>query len=219
MSYGDSHNPYGQPPPQQPGYGQPPQAPQAPQGPGYGYPQQQPYGQPAPAPQPGYAYPQAPQPVYPAYPGGMGGAGMPMSMPGLMVTARVLLFVLSGFQILAGLIVGLTVGAAQDLSNTAGSGEETDFVAGFGFVLAALLIGLGALSIVLGVKLAKGGTGIRVTTIVYASLMVVGGLANIVNGQGGTATFGGVVTLVIAGIIMAAMVNGQASAWFNRPRH
>jgi hypothetical protein len=222
MSFGDSHHPYGQQPPRQPGYGQPPtaQAPQAPPVSGYAHPQQH-YGQPAPPPQPGYAYPQGQHPVYPAYPGGPGGAGMgmPMSMPGLMVTARVLLFVFSGFQILGGLLAGVMAGAVRDFSNSSGSGDETDLIAGFGFLVAALLIGFGALSIFLGVKFAKGGTGVRVTTIVYACLLFIGGLANTVNGQGGTGTFAGVVTLVVAGIIMAAMVNGQASAWFNRPRH
>lgn len=55
MSYPpDPNNPYGQQPPQQPGYGYPQQAP--PPAPGYGYPQQPPapgYG----APQPGYGVP------------------------------------------------------------------------------------------------------------------------------------------------------------------
>ncbi|MFD4835509.1 hypothetical protein GT204_11150 [Streptomyces sp. SID4919] len=214
MSFGDPNNPYGQS-----GYGHPPQPqqPGQPDQPGYGYPQagqpQQPQQQPG---QPGYGYPQAP-PVYPgAYPGGM---AMPMEMPGLMKTSRVLLFVLSGFQILAGLIFGIAVGAAQDVSNGVGAGEETDVLAGLGFVLAALFLALGALSIFLGVKFSKGGSGIRITTIVYASLMILGGLFNTLGGQGGSATFAGIVSLVIAGIILASMVNSQASAWFNRPRY
>ncbi|MGX2996847.1 hypothetical protein JNUCC64_21670 [Streptomyces sp. JNUCC 64] len=225
MSFGDPNNPYGQQPQQpqgQPGYGQPPQPPQG--QPGYGYPQQsgqqpaypqqpaQPaYGQPQPG-QPGYGYPAAP-PVYP------GGAGMPMTMPGLMTTARVLLFILSALQILIGLLVGVAVGAAQDLSNGVGTGDETDGLAGLGYVFAALILALGALSIFLGVKFSKGGSGIRITTIVYAALMILGSLGNIVNGGGGAATFGGVISLVMAGIILAAMVNSQASAWFNRPRY
>lgn len=87
MSFGDPNNPYGPPqgqPGQQPGY--PPQAPQG--QPGYGYPQA-PQGVP---PQQGYGYPQG-QPAYPGFPGGN---VMPIEMPGLMKTARVLLFILAG---------------------------------------------------------------------------------------------------------------------------
>jgi len=212
MSFGDPNNPYGPPQGQQPGY--PPQPPQGqpgypPQGqPGYGYPQG------APPQQPGYGYPQ--QPGYPGYPGGN---HMTIEMPGLMKTARVLLFILAGFQILFGIIAGIAVGAAQDVSNGIGSGDSTDTLAGLGFVLAAFLVGIGALSIFLGVKFKNGGSGIRVTTIVYASLMILGGLVNTVQGGGGSGTFGGIISLAIAGIILAAMVNSAASAWFNRPRY
>ncbi|MFD9190606.1 hypothetical protein ACFWCA_20525 [Streptomyces phaeochromogenes] len=212
MSFGDPNNPYGPPQGQQPGY--PPQPPQGqpgypPQGqPGYGYPQG------TPPQQPGYGYPQ--QPAYPGYPGGN---HMPMEMPGLMKTARVLLFILAGLQILFGIIAGIAVGAVQDVSNGVGSGDDTDTLAGLGFLAAAVLVGLGALSIFLGVKFKNGGSGIRVTTIVYASLMILGGLLNTVQGAGGSGTFGGLISLAIAGIILASMVNSAASAWFNRPRY
>ncbi|MEV2192682.1 hypothetical protein AB0I02_17080 [Streptomyces phaeochromogenes] len=212
MSFGDPNNPYGPPQGQQPGY--PPQPPQGqpgypPQGqPGYGYPQG------APPQQPGYGYPQ--QPGYPGYPGGN---NMAIEMPGLMKTARVLLFILAGLQILFGIIAGIAVGAVQDVSNGVGSGDDTDTLAGLGFLAAAVLVGLGALSIFLGVKFKNGGSGIRVTTIVYASLMILGGLLNTVQGAGGSGTFGGLISLAIAGIILASMVNSAASAWFNRPRY
>ena len=212
MSFGDPNNPYGPPQGQQPGY--PPQPPQGqpgypPQGqPGYGYPQG------APPQQPGYGYPQ--QPAYPGYPGGN---HMPVEMPGLMKTARVLLFVLAGLQILFGIIAGIAVGAVQDVSNGVGSGDDTDTLAGLGFLAAAVLVGLGALSIFLGVKFKNGGSGIRISTIVYASLMILGGLLNTVQGAGGSGTFGGLISLAIAGIILASMVNSAASAWFNRPRY
>ncbi|MCX5439148.1 MULTISPECIES: hypothetical protein [unclassified Streptomyces] len=210
MSFGDPNNPYGPPqgqPGQQPGY--PPQAPQG--QPGYGYPQA-PQGVP---PQQGYGYPQG-QPAYPGFPGGN---VMPIEMPGLMKTARVLLFILAGFQLLFGIIAGIAVGAAQDVSNGVGSGDATDTLAGLGFVIAALMVALGALSIFLGVKFKNGGSGIRITTIVYASLMIIGGLVNTVNGGGGSATFGGLISLAIAGIILGSMVNSAASTWFNRPRY
>ncbi|MFI8908052.1 hypothetical protein ACWEJQ_28825 [Streptomyces albidoflavus] len=202
MSFGDPNNPYGPPQGQPGGYG-------APQGqPGYGYPQQG--GQPG---QPGYGYPQQPgQPAYPAAP------GMKPEMPGLMKTARVLLFIISGFQILFGLIAGVAIGAAKDVAN----GMETDAadaLVGLGYVLVFILLALAVLSIVLGVKFSTGGSGIRITTIVYASLGILGSLGNLVQGGGGSATFGGIIMLAIYGIILAAMVNSQASAWFNRPRY
>ena len=211
MSFGDPNNPYGPPPqaPQgQPGY--PPQPPQGQPQPGYGYPQGA-----APQQPPAYGYPQG-QPAYPGYPGGN---MMPMEMPGLMKTARVFLFILAGFDILFGLIAGVAVGAMQDVSNGVGSGDSTDALAGLGFLMAAILVGLGALSIFLGVKFKNGGSGIRITTIVYAALMILGSIYNIVAGGSGSATFGGLISLAIAGIILASMVNSQASAWFNRPRY
>ncbi|MEU2062279.1 hypothetical protein [Streptomyces sp. NPDC013455] len=201
MSFGDPNNPYGPPQGQQPGY--PPQAPQG--QPGYGYPA-------APQGQAGYGYPAAP-------PLGQPGYGMPMEMPGLMKTARVLLFILAGFQLLFGLLAGALIGAAQDVSNGVGSGDSTDGLAGLGFLLAGLLLGLGALSIFLGVKFRNGGSGIRITTIVYASLMILGGISNMVKGGNGSATFGGLISLAMAGIILASMVTSSASAWFNRPRY
>jgi hypothetical protein len=201
MSFGDPNNPYD--PPQ----GQPPYPPQG-QPPGYGYPQG------APQQPPAYGYPQG-QPMYPGYPGTN---AMPMEMPGLMKTARVLLFILAGLQLLFGLIAGIAIGAVQDVSNGVGTGDDTDTLAGLGFLIAGLLLALGALSIFLGVKFKNGGSGIRITTIVYASLMILGGIVNIAKGANGSATFGGLISLAMAGIILASMVNSRASAWFDRPR-
>ncbi|MFJ6636680.1 hypothetical protein ACIQMR_35730 [Streptomyces sp. NPDC091376] len=194
MSFGDPNNPYGQ---QQ---GQP----------GYGYPQ----GQPQQPPQPGYGYPQAPpvQQPYGGYPGAQ------MTMPGLMQTARVLLFIVAGLQIIVGLIAAIAIAAAQDVSDSVGSGEETGVLAGLGFFLVVILLGFAAWAIVLGVKFSKGGNGVRVTTIVYASLYILLSLANFAGGQASSAV-GGVIGLAIGGIILASMVNSSASAWFNRPRY
>ncbi|MCX4512753.1 hypothetical protein OHA27_21100 [Streptomyces sp. NBC_01619] len=195
MSFGDPNNPYGQ---QQ---GQP----------GYGYPQGQ---QPQQPPQPGYGYPQAPpvQQPYGGYPGAQ------MTMPGLMQTARVLLFIVAGLQIIVGLIAAIAIAAAQDVSDSVGAGEETGVIAGLGFFLVVILLGFAAWAIVLGVKFSKGGNGVRVTTIVYASLYILLSLANFAGGQASSAV-GGVIGLAIGGIILASMVNSSASAWFNRPRY
>ncbi|MEU2107403.1 hypothetical protein ACFWOY_25535 [Streptomyces sp. NPDC058423] len=193
MSFGDPNNPYGQ---QQ---GQP----------GYGYPQ----GQQQP-PQPGYGYPQAP----PVQPYGGGYPGAPMSMPGLMQTARVLLFIVGGLQIILGIIAAFAIAAAQDVADSVGAGEQTGPLAGLGFAVVLILLAFAAWAIVLGVKFAKGGNGVRVTTIVYASLFILGSLTNFAAGEASSAV-GGVIGLAIGGIILAAMVNSSASAWFNRPRY
>ncbi|MBO1285016.1 hypothetical protein B9W68_19755 [Streptomyces sp. CS227] len=215
MSFGDPNNPYGPPQGQPGGYGSPQGQPGgygAPQGqPAYGYPQQG--GQPG---QPGYGYPQ--QGGQPGYPGGPGMNPMKPEMPGLMKTARVLLFIVAGLQILVGLLFGVAIGAAKDVAN----GMDTDAangLVGLGYVLVFLLLALAVLAIVLGVKFSTGGSGIRITTIVYASLMLLGSLSNLFAGEGGSATFGGIIALAIYGIILAAMVNSQASVWFNRPRY
>ncbi|MER6564398.1 hypothetical protein ABT300_43150 [Streptomyces sp. NPDC001027] len=200
MSFGDPNNPYGPPQGQPPGY--PPQGP--PPQPGYGYPT-------APQGQPGYGYPQAP-PVPQGY-----GYGVPQEMPGLVKTARVLLFIVAGFQFLAGVFIGILAGAAQDTSNAFGSGDDSSAATGIVIGVALLMLVLGSLSIFLGVKFKTGRGGIRVTTIVYSSLMILGSLANIVNGAGGSGTFGGVISLAFGGIILSAMISG--GAWFSRPRY
>ncbi|MER5435643.1 hypothetical protein [Streptomyces sp. NPDC002588] len=204
MSFGDPNNPYG--PPQQPQPGQ--------QQPGYpGYPQQQGYGYPtAPQGQPGYGYPQAP-PVPQGY-----GYGMPQEMPGLVKTARVLLFILAGLQFLAGVVFGILAGVAGSSSDSLDT-DGTRMVTGVVLLVAVLMLALGSLSVFLGVKFRSGGGGIRITTMVYASLMIVGSLLNIVRGAAstGSGVFGGIISLAFGGIILAAMISG--GPWFNRPRY
>ncbi|MFF5182716.1 hypothetical protein ACFY30_02835 [Streptomyces sp. NPDC000345] len=201
MSFGDPNNPYG--PPQQPQPGQPPQQPQQPQQPGYGYPT-------APQGQPGYHYPQAP-PVPQGY-----GYGAPMQMPGIVQTARVLLFVLAGFQFLAAVIFGILIGAASSSDALDDSG---DTAAGVVALVALLMLALGSLSVFLGVKMRNGRGGIRITTMVYASLMILGSVVNIVRGAmaTGAGAFGGVISLAFGITILSAMISG--GAWFNRPRY
>ncbi|MEV3992191.1 hypothetical protein AB0J57_25090 [Streptomyces sp. NPDC049837] len=195
MSFGDPNNPYGQ-------QGQPQQ-------PGYGYPQQ---GQPQ---QPGYGYPAAPPP--PAYGAGYPG-GAPMTMPGLMQTARVLLFIVAGLQIIFGIIFAFVIAAAQDVSDSVGAGDATDGLAGLGFIVVLILIAFAVWAIVLGAKFSKGGNGVRVTTIVYSALFILMSLSNFTQGTT-SAAIGGIIGLAIGGIILASMVNSSATAWFNRPRY
>ncbi|MFI6355984.1 hypothetical protein ACIBJF_25675 [Streptomyces sp. NPDC050743] len=212
MSFGDPNNPYG-PPPQQP-----------PAAPGYGYPQQ-----PAAPPQ-GYGYPQ--QPGYPGYPGGN---AMPQTMPGLLVTARVFLYLISAVQILIGLVWLYLAAFVNDVSNKAddlGSsssnnpfstiGDGGHMAAGLIVFIALIALGLAALSITLGVKFGRGGQGVRITTVVYGALGGVLGLIGLFTGLDSglaSAVIFPLLWVVFAAVITAAPVVPSGTAWFNRPRY
>ncbi|MET8802038.1 hypothetical protein [Streptomyces sp. NPDC004546] len=212
MSFGDPNNPYG-PPPQQP-----------PAAPGYGYPQQ-----PAAPPQ-GYGYPQ--QPGYPGYPGGN---AMPQTMPGLLVTARVFLYLISAVQILVGLVWLYLAAFVNDVSNKAddlGSsssdnpfstiGDGGHMAAGLIVFIALIALGLAALSITLGVKFGRGGQGVRITTVVYGALGGVLGLIGLFTGLDSglaSAVIFPLLWVVFAAVITAAPVVPSGTAWFNRPRY
>ncbi|WP_432029203.1 hypothetical protein [Streptomyces sp. 1222.5] len=213
MSFGDPNNPYGPPP------SQPPSA-----APGYGYPQ-------APAgPPQGYGYPQ--QPAYPGYPGGN---AMPQSMPGLLVTARVFLYLISAVQIIGGLIWLYVAAFVNDVSNKAddlgSSSEDNPFTsigegghtaAGLIVFFALIALGLAALSITLGVKFGRGGQGVRITTVVYGALGGVLGLIMLFAGMDSglaSAVIFPLIWVVFAAVITAAPVVPSGTAWFNRPRY
>ncbi|MFI0965335.1 hypothetical protein ACH4S8_28640 [Streptomyces sp. NPDC021080] len=216
MSFGDPNNPYG-PPPQQP-----PAAPPA--APVYGYPQAPPS-----VPPQGYGYPQ--QPAYPGYPGGN---MMPQSMPGLLMTARVFLFIISAVQILGALawfyVAAFVsdVGDAADRYSTSSDDPFNTFSDGAGaasgliVLLALIATGLAVLSITLGVKFSKGGQGVRITTVIYGALGGIVGLlalfAGLDSGLASAILFP-LIWVVFAAIITAAPVVPSGTAWFNRPRY
>ncbi|MCH0563948.1 MULTISPECIES: hypothetical protein [unclassified Streptomyces] len=210
MSFGDPNNPYGQPP-QQP-----------PAAPGYGYPQQPP---PAPGvPPQGYGYPQ--QPAYPGFPGAN---TVPQTMPGLMVTARVMLYIVAAVQILIGLFAVYFAATINDVSNAGedsfGSNPLSDLGhdgAGIVFVIALLFLGLATLSITLGVKFTRGGQGIRITTMIYGILGALVGVLILI-GAANQGSSSGLVSALLwmsfGGIMAAAMIAPSGSAWFARPRY
>ncbi|MGW1541120.1 hypothetical protein ACWCPM_12930 [Streptomyces sp. NPDC002309] len=207
MSFGDPNNPYGAPQGQQPGYG---------------YPQQ---------PAPGHGYPQAPPAGYPGYPGSNMMA--PQSMPGLLVTARVFLFIISAVQILGGIIwlyvaafVNDITDTADELSTTSDSpftfGEGGDMAAGLLVFVALVALSLAALSITLGVKFGKGGQGIRITTVVYGALGTILGLIGLFVGLDSgmaSATIFPLLWVAFGAVITAAPVVPSGTAWFARPRY
>ncbi|MFB7336246.1 hypothetical protein FNH09_32965 [Streptomyces adustus] len=207
MSFGDPNNPYGQPP-QQP-----------PAAPGYGYPQQPP-GVP---PQQGYGYPQQ------GYPGYAGVNTMPQTMPGLMTTARVLLYIVAAVQAIGGILMVLGAAAVNDASN---SGEDTFGRNGFSdlghasagiiVVIGVIFLGLTALSITLGVKFGRGGQGIRITTMIYGILGALFGVLILISAASASSSAAFVWALLwigFGGIMAAAMIAPSGAAWFSRPRY
>ncbi|MYU23438.1 hypothetical protein [Streptomyces sp. SID8352] len=217
MSFGDPNNPYGPPP------GQPPAQP--PGQPGYGYPQQ------PPAPQQGYpGYPQ--QPGYPGFPGG--NQMLPMTMPGLLMTARVFLFLIATVQIIIGFIWLYVATIASDISDAADSvstssddpfsalSDGGDLAAGVLIVIALVVFGFATLSILLGVKFSRGGQGIRITTVVYGALGGVVGLIALFGALDSglaSAIIFPLIWVVFAVIITIAPVVPSGTAWFARPRY
>ncbi|MBL1081401.1 hypothetical protein JK359_05315 [Streptomyces actinomycinicus] len=207
MSFGDPNNPYG-----------PPQGQQPTAAPGYGHPQ------PPGVPPQGYGYPQ--QPAYPGYPGGN---AIAQTMPGLVTTARVLLYIVAAAQILIGIFALLGAATLNDASNasedTFGSNGFADLGhdgAGIIFVVALLFLGLAALSITLGVKFSKGGQGIRITTMVYGLLGALFGVLILINSANIGSSAGLVWALMwigFGGVMAAAMIVSSGAAWFNRPRY
>lgn len=207
MSFGDPNNPYGQQPQGQPGYGQQPQG-----QPGYGYPQQ---GQPqAPDQQPGYGYPQAP----PVQPYGVGGfPGVPTEMPGGVKAARVMLWVIAGFQLIGMVLFALAavaVDKAKDdpkLKDDVQFQDLADFSTGaiYGFTFLVLLWGV--LAIFLAVKFKGGGNGIRITAMVFGIITAVLGIYPFV--------IIGLVHTVLAILITVFVGKSDGGAWFNRARH
>ncbi|WP_030241479.1 hypothetical protein [Streptomyces sp. NRRL S-350] len=202
MSYPpDPNNPYGQPP----------------AAPGYGYPQQ------APPPPAGYGYPQA-APAYGYAP------AVPPSMPGLVTTARVLLFIVGGVQAILAIIYVIIGAAAKDATNTLSRTTSSDnpftamgnAAAGVLIVVAVLFGLFAALSITLGAKFGKGGNTVRVITIVYGSLGALVGLLILLGAISGGTAVGLVMAflwLAISVIWITAMCVRDGVSWFNRPRY
>lgn len=180
-----ANNPYAQQPPQQPGAQ-----------PGYGYPQQ-------PGAQPAYGYPQAPPP---------GPGGFVQTPPGMMPSqvggVRIMMFIAGGLQALVSVIgmIGLAV-AAEQLKKV-GSFAEANTPIAVMYVVCGAFLAHAAVGIVLGTSLSKGGNGVRVGGIVWASLLTVFGLPFIPLG----------LVWVALGITCIVLL-AQNAAWFNRPQY
>ncbi|GGW84062.1 hypothetical protein GCM10010297_00760 [Streptomyces malachitofuscus] len=196
MSFGDPNNPYGQPP-QQP-----------PAGPGYGYPQQ------PGAPQQGYGYPSAP-PVSQPY----GGGYVPTQMPGITRAAQILLAVIAVAHVLIAAAYGKALGEWDETMLEAGiTGDaEAERYADLGKGVVVFFLGLAAVFAILGLVLllqyAKGGNGVRVCSIVYASFAIVSGIFSL-------ALYGlGLVIMIVSILVIVFAAKRTSAEWFRRPRY
>ncbi|QPP05019.1 hypothetical protein G4Z16_11585 [Streptomyces bathyalis] len=181
-------NPYSQQPPQQPqqGYGYPQQ-----QGgqPGYGYPQQ--------PGQPGYGYPQAPPP------GGPGTA--PAALQSKVNAVRVMMFIAGGLQGALSIFALIGLGFATNSLNEMESVTDARIGLGVAYAIFGVFLAHAIIGIVLGISTPKGGNGVRVGGIVWASFLTLFGLPAL--------PFG----LIWMGIgITCIVLLAQAGAWFNR---
>lgn len=192
MSFGDPNNPYGQQ--------------QGQQQPGYGYPQQTPQGVP---PQQGYGYPAAPP-----YGGGYPGAAM--VMPGGVKANRVILWILGVLQALFGLIaVVASKWVAEQLASSPELDGQTQDVSSIltGTMIVVGVIGLafGIWAIIMAVKIGSGGNGIRISGIVYGSLVTLGSLVNLLG-----ANVFALISLVLGILLIVFFAKSDAAAWFKR---
>ncbi|MFI9174018.1 hypothetical protein [Streptomyces lincolnensis] len=192
MSYGDPNNPYGSP------QGQPQQPPQQPQQ-GYGYPQQQPQA-------PGYGYPQAP-PVQQSY-----GGGAPMTqMPGTVNTARILLWVIVGLQVIGALVFAFSAVAIDKAKDDAQFEAFADYPTGVLWGFAVFALAWLVWAAILATKFTSGTNGTRVTILVFGILTAVLGIYPF--------TLVGIVHLVLGILIAVFAGNANGKAWFNRARY
>ncbi|MEU1277461.1 hypothetical protein [Streptomyces sp. NPDC005805] len=163
--------------------------------------------------QPGYGYPQAP-PVQP-YGGGGYPAG-PTEMPGGVKAARVMLFVIAGFQVIGAILAGLSafaISAAQDdpaLKDDVQFQQLADMSVGAVWFVTLLILGWGVFAIVLGAKFGSGGNGIRVAALVFGIITAVLGIYPFV--------LIGLVHTVLAILVAVFVGKSDGAAWFQRPR-
>ncbi|MFH8582772.1 hypothetical protein ACH4GP_00030 [Streptomyces celluloflavus] len=181
----------------------------------YGPPQgQQPQGQ-----QPGYGYPQQQPAPYGPYPGGgMPQMPYPTEMPGGVKAARVMLFVLTGLNLIGLVIavIGLS-GISKASRNLSSYGADTTDTSdalslGKGVLIAAivLIVIFSVAAITLGLQFANGSSGVRIATIVF-------GVANTL------ASFLlfpiGLIHTALGILVIVFVSKDDGNAWFSRPRY
>ena len=175
------------------------------------------YQQPGAQPPTGYQQPAPAQQAYPAYQQYSGGpeqmpfAAAPMTTPGTVKTARVLLFVFGGLSLIGALFMFYVAGNADDPELIRSLGGRPE--AGVFATLGVLALAVAALAIVSASMFGKGAGGVRAAAIVTGSLYCLMGLLNL---AGGSPV--GVLTLAAGVLIIVFTANSNGGAWFKRPR-
>ncbi|WP_051723512.1 hypothetical protein [Streptomyces albus] len=160
------------------------------------------YG-PVPGPPPGQpGYPGGPaQPAQPGYPGhpaqpyayGPNGHA-PATMPGVLRAAQVILFVAMGLAFVAVVVASAMAGAEAS-----------------GRAIGSALPVIGAF--ICALRFNSGGSGVRVTAIVFTSLMILFGM-----GQAGNGNPAGLLWALLAIPALVLMCLRPSGAWFDRAR-
>lgn len=118
----------------------------------------------------------------------------PLNMPSSLRAARTTTFVMVGLALLASVAVGVTDGAR-----------------GAGAAFGGNIFGVALL--VLACFYGRAGRGLRVTSIVIASVQILLGLSGTLRGN-----IGGPIALVGAVVMVVLLSQASTGAWFRRPR-
>ncbi|MGK5642652.1 hypothetical protein ACSNOK_30710 [Streptomyces sp. URMC 126] len=194
MSFGQQHNPYGQPP-------------QA----GYGYPQQpgMPYA----------AYPQGGDPYAGMAPVPAEMPGITKAARIFMWVIAGLHVIVSAWFMVAYAQFKDEVEKHSGETVTTRNGDTVDVDAigdigkGVMAFFATLALVFAIIGIILAIRYAKGRNGVRVGSIVYASFAIISGLLT-------TVMLGlGLVTLILAILTIVFCAKRASAEWFQRPRY
>ncbi|MET9420812.1 MULTISPECIES: hypothetical protein [unclassified Streptomyces] len=162
--------------------------------------------------QPGYGYPQAP-PVQP-YGGGLPTG--PQEMPGGVKAARVMLYIIAGFQLIGTILFALSavaIGKAKEdpaLRDDVQFQDLAEYSSGVLWLLTLLVLAWGVFAIVLAVKFGSGGNGIRIAAMVFGIITAILGIYPFI--------LVGLVHTVLAILVTVFVGKSDGGAWFNRQR-
>lgn len=148
-----------------------------------------------------------------------GGGYVPTRMPGLTRAAQILLAVIAVAHVLIAAAYGKALGEWDETMLEAGiTGDaEAERYADLGKGVVVFFLGLAAVFAILGLVLllqyAKGGNGVRVCSIVYASFAIVSGIFSL-------ALYGlGLLIMVVSILVIVFAAKRTSAEWFRRPRY
>ncbi|MEK8144582.1 hypothetical protein NKH18_31555 [Streptomyces sp. M10(2022)] len=130
-----------------------------------------------------------------------------------------MLYILGGLQVI-GAVFAVFAGAwlSNELSDTNTYGANNDDAAavsvGVFVVIGVLILGIAAWAIMTAVKFSSGGNGIRISAIVYGSVMALFSLISLL-----TMNVFALISIVLGILIIVFCAKQEAGAWFQRPRY